>query len=210
MTSQLDTRATGIWAHLFQYGIEELRRAYNAAREAPDRDRARLDREWEELEAEVVAGRASFAEEDADGRIIYDRGERAGEMAAETEAILRIIREAFAISLHHFWEREMIARMKCSRYDEKQAFTYLKGKNATPREVGLTTLRLAANVAKHSEGTSAKRLHELRSDLFDNEAMKRFGDPPGYEHLRITDEVIDEFFETVRLSGPQRRRLRSS
>jgi hypothetical protein len=209
MTSQLETRAASIWAFLFQYGVEELRRAYDAARESPDRDRARLDRQWEELEAEVAAGRASFVEEDSEGRVVYDRGEHAGEMTAEIEGVLRIIREAFAISLHHFWERELTVKLGRSRYDEAEAFRYLRRLGITPNETGLTGLRLAANVAKHSEGRSAEQLYELRPDLFDAERATGRDDALGYEDLRITDEIIDEFFDTVRQSGPQRRRQAS-
>jgi len=60
VTSKFEMRAISIWAVLFGYGLDELWRAYEAAREACDRDRARLDRQWEELKREVAAGRANF------------------------------------------------------------------------------------------------------------------------------------------------------
>src|SRR5579864_5704300 len=203
MPSKLETRAYSIWAHLFRYGLDEVRRAYEAAREASDRDRARLDQEWKNLEQEVTAGRAAFIEEDEEGQLIYDRGEHAGEIMAEVEGVLRIVREAFTISLHHFWERELTAKMRIARYDESKAFAYLKFSGINPNEARLTVLRLAANVAKHSEGDSAGKLHKLRPEMFDTEAMKRSKDPPGYEYLRITDRMLDEFFDAVRTSGPQ-------
>jgi len=158
----------------------------------------------EAVEREVAAGRANFVEEDEDGRVVYDRGEHAGEMMAEVEGVLRVVREAFTISLHHFWERELTAKMQVIRYEESKAFAFLKSKGINPNEAGLRTLRLAANVAKHSEGDSANQLHKLRPDLFDIEAMTRRNDPPGYEYLRITDQVLNEFFDAVQASGPQR------
>jgi hypothetical protein len=203
MTLQLRTPATSIWAHLFRYGVDELRRAYEAAREASDRSRTRLNREWEQLEAEVAAGRDSFFEEDEEGRVIYDRGEHAGEMAAEIEGVLRIVREAFMISLHHFWERELTAKMKVS-CNGAEAFAFLKSMGSNPNEAALMALQLATNVAKHSEGRSAEKLYKLRPELFDTGAMARSKDPPGYEYLRVTDQILDEFFEAVRTSGPQR------
>jgi hypothetical protein len=209
MPTLVEARIDNFWAHLFRYALDELRRAYEAAREASDRDRKRLEREWEELEREVAAGRASFIEEDDEGQIVYDRGEHAGEMVAEIEGVLRIVREAFAISLHHFWERELTKKMHSTEYKESKAFAFLKSRQIKPNEIGLKTLRLAANVAKHSEGASAKQLYELRPELFDTTAMAKFNDPPGYEYLRITDQVIDEFFEAVRISGPQRLPWRS-
>lgn len=195
---------------LFRYALDELRRAYEAAREASDRDRKRLDRQWEELEREVAAGRASFIEEDEEGRVVYDRGEHAGEMIAEIGGVLRIVREAFTISLHHFWERELTKKMHTTEYQESKAFDFLKSKQIKPNEIGLKTLRLAANVSKHSEGKSAEQLYKLRPELFDSTAMAKFNDPPAYEYLRITDQVIDEFFEIVRISGPQPLPWRSS
>jgi hypothetical protein len=203
MPTQAETRINNVWARLFRYGFDELRRAYEAAREASDSDRKRQERQWEELEREVAAGRASFIEEDEEGRVAYDRGEHAGEMIAEIEGILRIVREAFTISLHHFWEREITKKMRSTKYQESEAFAFLKSKQIESNEIALKTLRLAANVAKHSEGTSAKKLHKLRPELFDSTEMAKFDDPPGYEYLRITDQILDEFFEAVRISGPQ-------
>jgi hypothetical protein len=57
--------------------------------------------------AEAAAGRASLTEEDEDGKVIYDHGDHMGEMLFEIEDVLSVLREAFTISLHHFWEREL-------------------------------------------------------------------------------------------------------
>lgn len=200
-------RVVYLWAVLFGYGLEELRRAYEASREASDRARVRLEQQWEELEQEVAAGRANFIEEDDEGRVAYDRGEHAGEMMAEISGVLRILREAFTISLYHFWEREVASRMKAAAYSDAKAFAFLKSLGTKPNEAALTTLRLAANVAKHGKGDSAKKLHALRPDLFDTKAMARSNDSAGYEYLRITDAILEEFFDAVRDSGPQRKVL---
>jgi len=192
-------------AHLFGYRVKQLRSAYEAARATSDRQRVRLERDWEELERKVAAGRAAYTEEDEDGQVIYDRGEEAGEMMAEIEGILRLVREAFTISLHHLWERELTAAMRVKRYDPQKAISFLKSKGMVPDEIGLTILRLAANVAKHSEGRSTKQLYELRPSLFDVTKMNQYKDVPSYEYLRITDEIIDGFFDVVQKSGPQAR-----
>ena len=159
-------RATNVSALLFRYGLDELRRAYEAAREAPDRDRKRLEKDWGLLEVEVAAGRASFVETSDSGGVVYDRGEHAGETAAEIEGVLRIVREAFTIALFHFWERELNARMKVPRHKDDEAFAFLKSRGITPDESTLIQLHFAANVAKHGEGPSAERLCELRPNFF--------------------------------------------
>ena len=96
--------------------------------------------------------------------------------------------------------------MKRSNYDEQKAFAFLRGKGMQPDEPILTILRLTANVAKHSGGSSAQQLHRLRPDLFDNAEMARWSDPPSYEYLRITDQILNVFFDAVRRSGPQRKK----
>lgn len=206
MASRLEVRTLSIWAHLFDYGLDEIRRAYDGARESSDRALSRLELQWEELERDVAAGNASFVEEDEEGRVVYDRGEHAGEMKAEIDGALRIVREAFVISLHHFWEREIAAKMRTKHYDEAKAFAFLKTKGLKPDETLLSALRLSANVAKHNTGASANQLYSIRPDLFDAASMTRSNDPPGYEYLRIQDADVETFFEAVRSSGPQRHR----
>ena len=195
--------STDIWSWRFRFQLDEIKRAYQAAREASDRELKRIEKEWEQLEADVAAGRASITMEDEDGQVVYDRGDHVGEMLSDIEGALRIYREAFTIALHHFWERQLIVRMKLKRYKEADAFEYLRSIGIEPAPE-LTALRLATNVAKHSEGPSAEQLYSMRPDLFDAAEMAKWQEPPGHEHLKITDEVLDAFFEAVRKSGPRR------
>jgi len=192
----------GMWSFLFKYKLGELRRAYQAAREASESELAAIEKKWQELEAAVAAGTATITEEDEDGRVVVDWGEQAGEAVSEIEGIQRIYREAFLISLFHFWERELLTRTKKKKISDYEAFAFLKKSGLTPMEAQLTALRLAANVAKHSEGDSADKLFKSRPDLFDVEEMLKWNDKPGHEYLLITEEVLEGFFEAVRMSGP--------
>jgi hypothetical protein len=198
------TLSIQIWGWRFRVQLDEIRRAYQAAREASEWERKRIENEWKQLEVDEAAGRASITMEDEDGQVVYDRGEHVGEMLSEIEGALRIYREAFAIALYHFWERQITARMKVARYHDADVFEYLKNNGIEANEAELTVLRLAANVAKHSEGRSAEELYSLRPDLFDTAEMAKWKDPPGHEHLQITDDVLDAFFRAVRKSGPPR------
>jgi hypothetical protein len=125
---------------------------------------------------------------------------------SETDTVLGRVREAFAISLHHLLERQLNGRMKVNKYDEKKVFSFLKAKGLTPDEPMLTVLRLTANVAKHSAGNSANKLYALRPDVFDTAEMAKWSHPPSYEYLRITDQVLTDFFAAVKKSGPQRKK----
>lgn len=203
MTS-LPKRAQSMWGWMLRLRIDQLQNAYKAARAAPDADREDIERRWKKLESDVAAGRSSFIEEDEDGQVIYDHGDAIGEDIAGVEETLRIVREAFTISLHHLWERELNKRLKTKHYDEPKVFTYLKADGLHPDEAKLTALRLACNVAKHSAGNSADDLYLIRPDLFDIAEMRKHGEPPSQEHLRISDHTLTEFFAAVRASGPQR------
>jgi hypothetical protein len=191
-----------VWSARFRLRIDELQSAYRAARAQADADRARVLSEWADVEEAERRGEASIVDVDEEGNVLHDRGERVGELLHEVEVVLDLVRQAFTISLHHLWERELVRTMGVPSYREAAAFAHLRAQGASPDEPRLTALRLAANVAKHSGGPSARQLHQLRPDLFDLAEMARWGDPPSFDHLRISDEVLEEFFAAVRSSGP--------
>src|SRR4051812_26535357 len=100
------------WAWQFRFGFRQLRSAYKAAREVTDRQIDQLEKDWNVLEASINAGEASLVEEDEYGNVTFDRGEHAGEMMREAEIVLGLVRETFAIALHHFWERQLNGKLK--------------------------------------------------------------------------------------------------
>ncbi|PTQ12104.1 hypothetical protein CLG96_05935 [Sphingomonas oleivorans] len=206
MTLPPKIRSQQIWAWLFHFRLGELERAYRAARSTSDAERESLEQEWKKLEEAVARGEAAFVEEDEEGNVLFDHGDHAGDQISNVEGVLEILREAFTISLHHFWERELNRRLKCNHYSETDAIAHLKAEGLTPDEDGLKALRLTTNVAKHSAGKSADELWVFRPDLFDAKAMAEPGAVPSHEHLKITDEVLNSFFKAVRASGPERRR----
>jgi hypothetical protein len=60
-----------------------------------------------------------------------------------------LIREAFAITLHHFWEKECNAWMKVRRYQSGTAYKALVAKGYAVDKTGLEKLRKTANCIKH-------------------------------------------------------------
>lgn len=194
-------RKASILSRLFRFSLDEMRAAYEAAREAPNRDKVSLEKRWAKFEEEVAAGEASFTEEDEDGQVIYDYGEHMGEMMAEVRAVQKIIREAFVISLHQLWEREITKYSRITNYKEEKAICFLKDLGFTPDPVGVKALRLVANAAKHGPGNAMEDLYKLRKDFFDLSRMQKDGSlQPDYEYLAITDEHVEELFDTVRRS----------
>ncbi|MGO8255572.1 hypothetical protein ACC792_31995 [Rhizobium ruizarguesonis] len=186
---------------LFQAKLGDLRRAYAAARRSCDHDRARLEQQWAAFKAEVDAGAAVLYEEDEDGQVIYDYGEHFGDTNAEIESALSLVRQAFVISLHHLWEREINKYMKTKKYEPKKAYRALEAEGLIVERDELERLRLTCNVAKHSEGGSADDLFATNSKMF---KLDDADDKPAYDNLIVTDADLESFFACVEKSGFQR------
>lgn len=191
------------WAWRFHFGVREIERAYKASRAASDKEVASINEAAATHEAKVKAGDAVWAEEDEDGQVVYDYGEHLGEQIYDAEQVLALIRNAFVISLHHLVEQRIGGQLAKKKYDQAKAFTWLKAFGWTPKEDGLNQLRLAANCAKHSEGSSADQLYALRPDMFDDDLVEGWGAAPSYDSLKLTDAHVDEFFEAVKASVPK-------
>lgn len=192
------------WTWTFRMGLDEIQEAYKASRHASEVRRKSLLQDWEAFKKKVEVGEATMHDEDEDGQIAHDWGEDMGERLYEVDSTLKLIREAFTITLAHYWERDMNRRLKITHYDEKKVYKYLESKGLQPDKADLDALRFAANVAKHSGGPSAKELFKIRPDLFDVAHIKMPGSLT-YDNLLITDAVVESFFDAVRRSGPQSR-----
>lgn len=198
-------KMSAIRGWMFQEDLRQLRDAYQASRSNPDNRQREAERAWAKLEEDVAAGVASLAEEDADGQVVYDYGEHFGEIAAEIQRTQQLVREAFSISLYHFWEREA-GRLLGTEYKPKTGLGELEKLGLQPNIAGLERLRLVCNVAKHSAGGSADQLYQLHPEMFDTKRMSDFETGPDYESLILSDADMEAFFVVVQESGPPRPR----
>lgn len=189
------------FAWRFHYGLRTLKQAYASSRIATEKEKADVEKRANKHQKLVDAGKASWVEYDDDGRPGYDYGEHLGEVLADADTVLGLVRLAFVISLHHFVEKRIGERLPKGEYKQAKAFTWLKTYGWKPQEIQLNELRLAANCAKHSAGKAASELYALRPDMFDAQAIK-MGFDPGYDSLALTDTHVNEFFEAVKLSVP--------
>jgi len=135
MNLSTNVTKTNIWSWLFRHQLGELRRAYQAARQASELERREIEKKWNELQERVDAGTARFVEEDEDGNVVIDWREQVGEELSGIEGIERIYREAFLISLYHFWERELLKQMKKKRYSDQEVFAFLRDGGCSPDEL---------------------------------------------------------------------------
>ncbi|MEW5686902.1 MAG: hypothetical protein AB1942_18440 [Pseudomonadota bacterium] len=195
----------------FHYGLDLMVQAYRASRSEPQSDKARVMRAWQAIDA-------------SPGSVVNEADEdeyRNHLSALDTEAneILKLIQESFVISLFHYWERQSKSWTGKMVYRHDDMMADLAARGMSPERASLDTLRLVANVAKHSAGDSAEKLFAKRPDLFrhsvvaeETQIPRRDDEPepayvPGYEDLRVSHELLEQFFADVRHSGPQRTRI---
>lgn len=203
MNPDLKSALSAAWAWRFGHALLELERAYEASRERPDLERARVEKQWRDLEQKVGAGQASFIEEDEEGRIIIDYGDDAYTQLSELDSFLTLLRETFTIALFHLWERHILRIINLKSYNENEVFTFLEVAGLNPDKANLKSLRLAANVAKHSEGKSANELLSHQPDMFDVAEMDKWKALPSHEYLKISDVHVKRFFASVRSMRPE-------
>ena len=190
------------WGWRYGYGLRELERAYQSSRYRSDTELAEIHEQAAKHQKLVDQGKAVWTEEDADGYPVYDYGEHLGEQAYEEEQVLRLVRGAFAISLHHYIETAIGPRLPDKKYVHETAMGWLKEVGWTPDEMILNQLRMAANCAKHGEGSSAKNLYAERPDMFD-ETVAGWGLKPSSETLSLADSHLAEFFKAAREAVPK-------
>lgn len=190
------------WGWRFHYGLRELERAYKASRYKTDNELAEIHERAVRHQKLVDAGGASWIEEDEEGYPVFDYGEHLGEQAYEEEQVLRLVRGAFVISLHHYLETTIGPYLKGKKYEHAKAMAWLREVDWTPDDEALDTLRLVANCAKHGEGKSAQDLYAKRPDLFD-ERIDGWGAAPSHDTLSLSDEHVLSFFKAAREAVPK-------
>jgi hypothetical protein len=183
----------------FQIGFRSIERAYRESRRAFENEIADWNARWAEYEADVRAGRIDKAEAEASG---FDYGEYVGENILEAEQGLRLIREAFALVLYHFWEREACSLLNVKRYEQTAVF---EAARSDPQfqldELGLDRLRLIVNCIKHDNGFA---LHAQAAELFDPQYVPANRESSGWHTaLTLRDTDLDTAFAAVKASGPR-------
>ncbi len=188
----------GIRRWRYDYALKELRRAYEASREAVDADRTSLNKRMDEH----IATKPEI--EDDDDQYNFEMfQDRLIDLHTDTEGALRLIKEGFVMIIYHFWEKQAITwyTFNKNKYNSGIAYNKLPGEGYLIDKKGLEKLRKAANVIKHdSEELYGSHKHMFTMNL--DEDYKEGAKSGYYSWLEITDDVMDEFFETLRKCGP--------
>lgn len=189
-----------VWSNisgwLFESGLREIERAYKAGRTQFESDIKHAAERYAKLEAEGNAD--SYSEDEATGQRYY-YSEHLIDLNDQAEESLRLLREAFAIILHHYWEKEVVKWRQGKPYKFDNAYKWLQRNSFPIDKPGLEKLRETANTIKHN----VDRLYATHPEMFDAGEIARDGsDPDWHAALRLEDNHIDDFFATLRMSGP--------
>lgn len=191
------------WATIgFGIGMRSIERAYGESRKAFEGEIAAWEARWQAHLALVQAKAATGVVEDEDEGDPFDYGEHVGEMIFDAEEGLRLIREAFAMTLYHFWEKTACRLLRVTRYVQDKIFLLADGDpRLTVDKAGVNRLRLIANCIKHDTGDD---LYAEEPALFDPslipEPTAKYG---WYSALKLRDEDLKAAFAAVWASGPK-------
>ncbi|MFS2110450.1 hypothetical protein ACCC88_12225 [Sphingomonas sp. Sphisp140] len=198
----------------WNHAVQQLRKAYEAARE-------HLDAAVKEAEAfgrEHDKRRPSKIDADYEHWVEY--GDHLGEEILEARNSLQLVREGFAVTIYHAWERHAVHWMSDSesrRYDHFRHKKTLTDAGYIVAE-GLNKLNKVVNCIKHN----SDELWQQKSNrsMFDpvvaqiEEAwagLDGAGDKPRHpkkpiidyaQYLRLSEGDMDEFFDALKESGP--------
>lgn len=200
------------WGWRFNYAVECLGKAYQSARVVALGEQDDLRVRFDRYRAEIDEGMPPGMDEDDWERSNDAHESHLSDLYQEEETTLRLVTEAFIIALWHLWERQITASMYRDRedgvrytYSHDATMGWLKRNGLAPQPRALRELKFLAETLKHSEGSSAEELFRLRRDLFD--VHLDTADEAGYEWVRVDHATFDHFFDAVRSSGPQDRRI---
>lgn len=180
----------------YQIGFRGIERAYRESRRT--------------FEHEITGWRARYAEYEADRAAApepehgwnLDYGEYVGDQIYEAEQSLGLVREAFAIILYHFWEKEIRAHLRIKSLSPKTvADAAAKDGRFSLDFMGLERLRAIVNCIKHGGG---RDLYDLDNAMFDPDWIPKEGNGPEWHYaLRLKDSDLEAALAAVRSSGPR-------
>jgi hypothetical protein len=186
----------------FTIGVSAIDGAYQTSRKAFEDQISALHARWQEHQAAVEAGNAVTVEENEETGAYFDFGEHIGEMVHEAEEGLRLVREAFVLSLYHYWEKKACELLHIKHYTQDAVFAAAKQHSRLDiDEPGIDRLRRIANCIKHDKG---KTLFKEEAGMFEAGRVVDPEDPLGWhDALQLRDEDVENGFTAVRSSGPK-------
>ncbi len=185
----------------FHFGYDALRNAYIVSRNglssqsynAENTVRERMGLSQGELPADTDGDESHPSTKETFDDFV-------AELIMEVDLAEALIRNAFAIALFHFWERQSNTWLGVDAYDHGKVIAYLHERGGKPDEATIRILWKLANCLKHGPGKACNALKVLAPHLLaKNLEEKAF---PSDTDFVLQDKDIEQFFEAVLRAGP--------
>lgn len=202
---------------MLDFDLQPIWGAYQAGKEALTTQYTNAVKRYDEFLAKVKAGEEDEIWKDEETGETFDHGEYILADQRIVESALQSHRQAFAIMIHHVWEKHACYALRVSEYQCNKAYGELAKKGWPIDKPRLERLRMTANVIKH-EGAE---LYDHHRQMFVANEINVFASGLSIqkckaiktiskeglrgnwlEALTLTDEDIADFIDTVRKSVP--------
>ncbi|MCW3848843.1 hypothetical protein OF829_16525 [Sphingomonas sp. LB-2] len=186
--------------YVFQKGLDDLRRAFEATMATIHTAHENAQADWLADKKAIEAGvLEAGVYEDRD--FLYDRETLHELLIEQSRAAIPIAINAYVVILHHFWEKAVDDWRMAKRgknYDAKREYAWLESHGLAPDRAALEFLRKAANTIKHNN----PELYVDHSHLF-NMGNGSAARPDYAGGLRLADGDFLRLLDSVRASGLQ-------
>lgn len=186
----------------FNFDLTAIAQAYEAGRNALLEQIADAEATYETHRAKVAAGETVDIEYDEDSGQTFDVGDYVYHAQKSAREMLNLHRQAFAVMIHHAWERHVCVVGHYPEYQCNKAYGELAKKGWPIDKPRLERLRMTANCVKHDDGD----LFDMHPEMFDPDDLPVSfeGEKPTrhwQDALRLSDEDVADFVDTVRRSA---------
>lgn len=179
----------------FHTGIERIRTAFRAAVAAMEAGQVRANEAYDSY----LASGEDDREYDDDG--ILTHSTEVSLEFANREAVLatQAVRQAFAMSIFHYWERSARGWTGWDRPGFPGLKERVEGQGIRVDE-GLALLNNLNNLLKHDSAKYGERVFEIRPDLF---MLRRRPTGRNWQSsVALANRDIEEFLDAIARSGP--------
>lgn len=186
-------------AFLYQSGIDRICDAYQLSASALDVATHAANRAA--INYLKSGSDDSKYEYEGEHRVLVHSTQHALDYAAmDTTLSARVMREAFIISAFHYWESWSRSITKLNGRNDNYAALKRGMAAHYPIDTRLDFLALLANLLKHGDGA----FHHARVLAADRPALfRRLPGLFGNWALSVSDETVNEAFDTIRAAGPR-------
>lgn len=189
--------------YIYQDGIRNLRRMFDAASEGLNRHLQAAYDEVDQYDRDVKAGAPEQIERDEEtGQVIFDHRDGLTYQTVTAEEAKNALNKSIAITAFHHWERsarDWTKTPQSKNFFKLRAAVTAKGFHVSP---DLVIVYLLANLLKHGNAKHGAKLREMRPDFFRRKFDRSNANVEWFDEITINDDQVSEIFRILAQSGP--------